>query len=144
LKNSARQNAEAGVSRTVVAVRPGSQAVSGFYTVRMGEVLFDTLPAQARKRLPRYPVPVVHLARLAVDERERGKRLGEELLVDALSRALRGSVEVPAFAVEVIAKNEAARAFYAKYGFRSLEDGDLHLFLSMRVVEAVLGVRRRG
>lgn len=136
LKSGARQNAEAGISRTIVAVRSGSTAISGFYTVRMGEVQFDLLPADERKRLPRYPVPVVHLARLAVDLRERGKGLGAELLVDAFARALRSTSEIAAAGVEVVAKDDEARAFYAKFGFKSLRDRQLHMYISMKVVRA--------
>jgi len=134
LKNSARQNAEAGVSATIVAVRPGSTAISGYFAVRMGEVAFDLLPEHTRKKLPRYPVPVVHLARLAVDVRERGKGLGELLLMECFARALRANAEVSALAIEVVAKDEAAARFSARYGFASLLDDDHHMYLSMKAV----------
>lgn len=141
LKNSARQNADAGVSATIVAVRPGSTAISGFFTVRMGEVAFDLLPEQARKKLPRYPVPVVHLARLAVDVRERGKGLGELLLMECFSRALRANAEVSALAIEVSAKDEAAVRFYARYGFTRFLDDHHHMYLSMKAVEEAFARR---
>ncbi|MBI1947152.1 MAG: GNAT family N-acetyltransferase [Deltaproteobacteria bacterium] len=134
LKSSARQNADAGISTTIVAVRPGTRAISGFFTLRMGEVAFDLLPSDERRRLPRYPVPVVHLARLAVDARERGKGLGEVLLMEAFARSLRASVEVPALAVEVVAKDDGAATFYAKYGFKKLLDSDHHMYLALRAV----------
>lgn len=137
LRSSARQNADAGISSTIVAVRPGTRAISGYFTLRMGEVAFDLLPSSERRRLPRYPVPVVHLARLAVDTRERGKGLGETLLMEAFARSLRASVEVPALAIEVVAKDESAAAFYSKYGFKKLLDHDQHLYLALKtVVEA--------
>ena len=134
LKASARQNADAGISTTIVAVQPGTRAISGFFTLRMGQVAFDVLPPEERRRLPRYPVPVVHLARLAVDERERGKGLGEILLMEAFARSLRANAEVPAVAVEVVAKDDNAAAFYAKYGFKKLLDGDHHLYLPLKAV----------
>lgn len=136
LKNNARQNAEAGVSATIVAVRAGATAISGFFTLRMGEVAFDLVPAAERKKLPRYPLPVVHLARLAVDVRERGKGLGELLLMEAFARSLRGNAEVAAVAVEVVAKDAAAVSFYKKYGFVALLDDEQHLYLPMKVVSA--------
>jgi GNAT superfamily N-acetyltransferase len=141
LKNSARQNADVGVSATIVAVRPGATAVSGFFTVRMGEVAFDLLPELARKKLPRYPIPVVHLARLAVDVRERGKGLGELLLMECFARALRANVEVSALAIEVVAKDEAAVRFYTRYGFTGLLDDHHHMFLSMKAVEEAFARR---
>ena len=90
------------------------------------------LPKEESKKLPRYPVPVVHLARLAVHRGESGKGLGVFLLVDGLGRSLRASEEVGAFAMEVIAKNDSAKRFYEKYGFRELADDRRHLYLSMK------------
>lgn len=141
LRKYARQNAERGVSRTIVAVRPKTSAVSGYYTVRTGAVSFELLPEKDRKLLPRYPVPVVHLARLAVDVRERGRGLGELLLLDAFARALRLSTDVGIHGVEVVAKNDGARRFYRQYGLKPLTDDEHHLYISLKVVRAALGGR---
>ena len=74
------------------------------------------------------------LGRLAVDQAQQGMGLGRLLLLDALRRALRMSEGIGLFAVEVVALDEAARAFYEKYGFLSLQDDALHLYLSMKTV----------
>jgi ribosomal protein S18 acetylase RimI-like enzyme len=58
--------------------------------------------------------------------------------VDALRRGFRAGIEIGAFAVEVIAKNEAARRFYQKYGFKRLEDDELHLYLPMKTLKKLL------
>lgn len=134
----AGQNAKRDLTQTYVAVRPTSTAVSGYYSLRMGEVGVEPLPEGERKSLPQYPLPVVHLARLAVDERERGKGLGEMLLLDAFERATVLSKAIGATAIEVIAKDAPARAFYLKYGFSSLLDGELHRYISMRTVRKAL------
>jgi len=134
LRKYARQNERRGIGRTSVAVRPGDPRVLGYYTVRAGAVGVRDLPEDEARRLPRYPVPVVHLARLAVDETATGQGLGERLLVDALTRAHRVSAELGAYAVEVVAKSEAAKRFYEKYGFRTLTDDRLHLYLSMKTI----------
>jgi GNAT superfamily N-acetyltransferase len=138
LRTFAAQKAKKDLTQTYVAVRSGSTAISGYYSLRMGEVVCDLLPDNERKRLPRYPLPVVHLARLAVDERERGKGLGELLLLDAFDRAVILSNAIGAAAVEVVAKDSSAPAFYAKYGFTSLLDGELHMYISMRTVRLAL------
>ncbi|TDI38304.1 MAG: N-acetyltransferase [Acidobacteria bacterium] len=132
LKKYARQNAKLEISRTYVAVNPGQLEVLGYYTLRAGEISCRDLPKDESKKLPRYPVPIVHLARLAVHRGESGKGLGEFLLVDGLGRSLRASKEVGAFAMEVIAKNDSAKRFYEKYGFRELADDKRHLYLSMK------------
>lgn len=134
----ARQNQDQGISRTYVATRRGEKRVVGYFTLSTGSVEIQGLPEAVRRRLPKYPVPVIHLGRLAVDRSEAGQGLGERLLVEALRIALRASESVGAFAVSVVAKNEAARTFYGKYGFVSLQDDRLHLYVPMQTVRRAL------
>ena len=139
LSKYARQSEEFGLARTFVAIRPGETKVLGYYTVRNGETEVQNLRPEETKRFPRYPVPVVHLARLAVDRTAQGQRLGERLLLDAVERALAVSRSVAAYAVEVVAINDAAKRFYLKYGFRELLDDKLHLYLSMKTIARLFG-----
>lgn len=134
LRQFARQNDEKGLSRTYVATRTNELEVLGYVTLRVGEVACADLPPDVRKGLPRYPVPVLHLARLAVDKRVRGIGLGEALLMHALKKALDVADEVGLEGVEVIAKDEAARGFYMRYGFEPLVDDQQHLYLSVKTV----------
>jgi ribosomal protein S18 acetylase RimI-like enzyme len=138
LKKYARQNQERGIGRTYVAIPHGALRVVGFYTLSAGSVAFMNAPDHLRKRLPRYPVPVAHLGRLATCESVRGRGLGEALLFDALARAARIADEIGVVAVEVRAKNELARAFYAKYGFEALVDDKHHLYLPPATVREVI------
>ena len=141
LRRFARQNDERGIAITYVATRDDQLEVLGYVTIRVGEVAHDDLSEEEAKRLPRYPVPVVHLARLAVDRSAQGQRLGERLLVFALRKARDVAEEVGVRAVEVLATGEAARDFYRKYGFEELADDRLHLYLSMRTVRRLLSPR---
>src|SRR3990172_3884149 len=75
------------VGVTYVAVDDGR--VLGFATVAPGHIEIDGLPAAARKKLPRYPLPVLRLARLAVDQSARGGGLGAHLLRFVFRLALR-------------------------------------------------------
>lgn len=134
LRRYARQSEDLAIARIIVAVEPEDPVVRGYYTMRTGHVEVKDMPALETKRFPRYPVPVVHLARLAVDRTAQGRRLGEILLLDALEKALRVSQQVAAYAVEVVAIDESARNFYLKYGFSELIDDRLHLYLPMRTV----------
>lgn len=138
LRRYARQNQDKGMSRTFVATRGGEPRVLGFFTLSAGSVAFEVLPDDVRRRLPGHPVPVVLLGRLAVDRAAAGQGLGERLVVEALTIALRVAETVGAVAVEVVAKGDAARGFYERYGFRPLEDDRLHLFLPMATVRRVL------
>ncbi len=127
------------LGRTFVAVPPGANRVLGYYTLATGAVVFESLPSDASHRLPKHPVPVVLLARLAVEQSAPGKGMGEALLLDALQRALDFSKRLDVYAVEVDALDDVAAAFYHKYGFTPLLDDPLHLYLPISTIEDVLG-----
>jgi ribosomal protein S18 acetylase RimI-like enzyme len=137
LRRYARQNEERGIGRTFVAVPDGQTTVVGFYTLAAGSVAFVDLPGDVH--LPRYPVPVVLLARLAVSRMARGQGLGEALLVDAFRRILAVADTLGIHAVEVRAKSERARTFYERYGFSSLRDDRLHMYVPLTTVRKALG-----
>jgi GNAT superfamily N-acetyltransferase len=127
------------LGRTYVVVRPGEKRVLGYYTLASGAVSFENLPQQAAKRLPRHHVPVILLARLAVDQSAQGQGLGGFLLGDALRRCLSLAGQLGVHAVEVDAIDDHARAFYERYGFSPLRDNPLHLYLPMTTIEEAFG-----
>ena len=130
LKLYARQNDIRGLGKTFVAVLDGQPEIYGYYTIASGSIEFDALP----KNLPRYPVPVVHLGRLAVDKKARREGLGKLLLLDALRRSLKIADEMGIYAVEIYALNEQARSFYLKFGFKELLDDRSHLYLTIKLI----------
>lgn len=136
LKRFARQNDEKGLGRTFVAVLPGDPHIYGYYTLSSGAVTSENFP----EKLPRYPTPVAHLGRLAVDARAKGQGLGKILLLDALRRVLSVTDQLGIYAVEVYALTPEAKAFYLKYGFTPLKDDELHLYLSLKTIRK-LGLR---
>lgn len=134
LRRYAGQNQKTGVSRTFVALRAGERVVRGYYSLAAGAVALADLREEQRKRLPKYPVPVAHLGRLAVDRGSQGQGLGEFLLIDALRRIEGAAESIGIHAVEVVAIDEAARGFYLKYGFAEMRDDPHHLYVSLKVV----------
>jgi GNAT superfamily N-acetyltransferase len=138
LKESARQNQDKDVSRTFVLARKGEVRVYGYYTLSAGQIDRASLPAKLSKKLPKYPVPVAVLARLAVDQTLKGQKLGRMLLWDALNRCLAASdsksVGVGIYAVFVEAIDEAAIEFYRHFGFEPLNDTPDKLFLPLSVI----------
>jgi ribosomal protein S18 acetylase RimI-like enzyme len=134
LRTYASQNARRDISRTYVATPEGSDDVAGFYTLSSGSVAFALLPEELANRLPRYPVPAAHLARLAVDRRSQGKGLGGILLVDALKRVRDLADQIGIHAVTVHALNDSAKGFYQAHGFLPLLDDPHHLFLPMATI----------
>lgn len=131
LKKFARQNDERGLGKTFVITEPESSEILSFYTLSSSSVSFENVP----ENLPRYPVPVAHLGRLAVDKKAKGNGLGEILLIDALRRVLRIADELGIYAVEVFALNGNAKSFYLKYGFLPLQDDEFHLYLPIKIIK---------
>jgi GNAT superfamily N-acetyltransferase len=134
LKNYARQNDSKGLGKTFVAVFADETQVRGFYTLSSGSVHFEKF----NENLPRYPIPTVHLGRLAVDKTAKGNNLGGFLLFDAFRRSIKLADGLGIYALEVKALNENAKQFYLKYGFTELKDDEFHLYLPMKLIRKLL------
>jgi len=106
------------IGATYVAVEDAR--VLGFATVAPGEVEVADLPEDTRNRLPRYPLPILRLARLAVDKDQQGRGIGSLLLVTVFELAHELARTVGCVGVVVDAK-AAAVPFYARLGFRPME-----------------------
>lgn len=124
-----------GISRHFVACADaGATKILGYYSLSAGSVAFELVPDELKKRLPRYPIPVAHLGRLAVDRSMQGRGLGEDLLIDALARIPRATGVLAVHAVEVVAIDDRAKQFYRRYGFTALADDERHLYLPLSAV----------
>jgi GNAT superfamily N-acetyltransferase len=134
IRSLVSQYEKRNLGRTYVAIRPGEKRVWGYYTLASGAVPFMHLPAPAARKLPKHPVPAILLARLAVDQGAQGQGLGEALLLDALDRCSNTADSLGVHAVEVAAIDGTAKRFYEKYGFMTLLDDELHLFLSIATI----------
>jgi GNAT superfamily N-acetyltransferase len=105
------------IGTTYVAVDAGT--IVGFATVTPSEIAVAEHPPSRRKKLPQYPLPVLRLARLAVDERAQGRGVGSTLLRAIFVLAHRMADEFGCVGVVVDAKPEAV-PFYEKLGFIDL------------------------
>lgn len=129
LKKQAGQDARKHAAVTFVLVEGDSPAVLGFYTLSATSVRLSDMPEATAKKLPRYPlVPAILLGRLAVDRKQRGRRFGELLLMDALKRCI-DTKDIGWAAIVVEAKDEAAVGFYERYHFIRLSPSSSRLFL---------------
>ena len=137
VRQYALQNHQNRSARTYVAFRDAR--LVGYYTLAGGSVSRAEVPPRVAQGLGNYPVPITLLARLAVDLSEQGKGLGRGLLKDALLRAFQASEIVGSRAIVTHAKNEPAGAFYQRFGFVPSPLNDLHLYLLMKDVRAILG-----
>lgn len=136
LRRYALQNHQNRSARTYVALN--DDRLIGYYTLANGSVSRAEVPARIAQGLSNYPVPITVLARLAVASSEHGKGIGQGLLKDALLRAFQASEIAGSRAVVTHAKDESAKAFYRKFAFVPSPLNELHLYLLMKDIRAMI------
>ena len=129
-------NQKANSAQTYVCCLRGE--VVGFYSLTVGSVDPGDAPARIMKGLARHPVPVMILARLAVDRGHQGQGLGKALLKDALLRTAQAADIAGVRCLLVHAKDEAARQWYASWEFEASPTDPYHLFLMLKDLKALL------
>ena len=130
-KYAAQQSAK-GISTVFVLVDDAAPSkLLGFYTLSAAQVGVQQLSDAERKKLPRYPVPCFRMGRIARTLESRGAGLGEVLLGCAVDRCLHARTLVGAYALLVDAKDEKSKSFYERYGFLSLADTPMTLYLPL-------------
>ena len=138
LKRFALQNQQSQSARTYVATR--GERVVGYYTLAAGSARREETPARVAKGQAAHPVPVILLARLAVDNGEKGQGIGAGLLKDALLRVVAAADIVGCRAVMVHAKDQGAKTFYMRFGFEPSPSDPFRLFLLLKDIKASLGL----
>ena len=133
----ALNNQSAGSAQTYVAI--AGNRVVGYYSLAVGAVAHAQAPPRMAKGLARHPVPVMLLARLAVDGEGQGQGLGAALLHDALARTLQAADIAGIRALIVHAKDDAARRFYAHFDFDPSPTDSYHLYLLIKDLRKVAG-----
>lgn len=136
LKRFALTNQKGGGSRTYVIAR--GWRVVGYYSLAPGCVEPENAPQRVMKGQPRHPVPVILLARLAIDRSEQGNGFGKHLLLDAFKRAVAGADVIGGRALLIHAKDESARKFYLKFDAEPSVTDPMHLFILMKDLRKAL------
>ena len=133
LKRRAMTNQLSGASRTFVVTDPQG-CVHGCYAMAAGAVSHQAATSSVRRNMPD-PVPVMVLARLAVDHRAQGIHLGAALLRDAVGRAVSVSHNAGVRALLVHAFHERAKQFYEHHGFQRSPQHPMTLMLRLNAVK---------
>jgi len=136
LKKFALTNQAANAAQTYVTCR--ANRVVGYYSLAVGSVQPEESPPRAVKGLARHPVPVMILARLAVERSEQGTGIGKALLKDALLRTAQAADIAGIRAFVVHAKDEEARRWYEQFDFEPSPTDPLHLFLLLKDLKKLL------
>lgn len=124
-------------SQTYVAL--AGKEVIGFYTIVAGEVQHVNAPERVVKGMPRHPIPLLVLARLAVHSSTQGRGIGAGLLLDALGRTLQVADVIGIRALAVHAKDDQAAAFYRHFGFAPSPTDPRHLFMIIKDIRLAAG-----
>ena len=137
LQRYALVNQKANSAQTYVCCQ--ADKVVGFYSLAVGSVTLKDAPHRVTKGLARHPVPVMILARLAVDMTHQRKGLGQALLKDALLRTAQAADIAGIRCLLVHAKDDAARRWYESWDFEPSPTDPYHLFLMLKDLKAILG-----
>jgi GNAT superfamily N-acetyltransferase len=139
LQRFALTNQKSNISQSYVSCQAG--LILGFYSLAVGSVEASIAAPRVTKGLSQHPVPLMILARLAVDLQHQGKGLGKALLKNALLRTAQAAEIAGIRALVVHAKDESARQWYRNWEFEPSPSDPFHLFLLMKDVKAILGQR---
>ena len=130
LLRHARQAQGSGSARTFVSC--DGDRVAGYYSLTVGQIDTMEAPERVRKGMGQYPIPLVILARLAVDLDYQGQSLGCSLLQDAIHRAVAVAEHAGIRAMLTHPLDAEAAAFYRRFGFESVPQNDRHLILLLK------------
>lgn len=135
LQQYALLNQHNGASKTYVGL--ADQTIIGYYSLAVGSVEYETAPARVIKGLAHYSVPVMLLARLAVDYHWQKQGIGAALLKDAMLRTLHAADIAGIRAFVVHAKDDVAKGFYEQFDFLPSPSDPLHLFILLKDIRKI-------
>ena len=132
LKKQAKQDIKRRIGRVFVSTKPDNpKVVIGYYTLSTLSIELNQLPEKIARKLPKHPVPVALIGRLAISNAAQGQGVGKLLLADAIKRTLAVSDQIAIYAMVVDAINDNAKGFYEQFGFSRLSDDSSRLFLPL-------------
>lgn len=140
LKQTARQHAERGISRTFVLVDEAAAApkpIAGFFSLNLCQIKSASLTAPEARKLPR-DVAGVRLGRLAVAKASQRQGIGKTLLVAAMGKFIEIFNTAGGIGLFVDAKDQAAKRYYKQFGFVALPSNELELFLPVKTIQEAL------
>lgn len=123
----ALKNDELGIGRTFIALDDNDQ-ISGYFTLATAQVAYKEIPEDYKVKLPKYPIPALRIARLAVSKDLQGKGIGKWLLAQAFTKIIQVADVTGLYFIIVDAK-ETSKSFYEHYGFQKFIDEDLFYFM---------------
>lgn len=121
-----------------VYVRAPTAEVIGYYTLSMSGIEPSNNPDELPLGPRGVPAPAALIGRLAADLRHQGAGLGQNLLLDAIRRAVLASKAIGATVIRVDALNDSTESFYTHHGFRPIRANGREMYLPMRTAQRTL------
>jgi ribosomal protein S18 acetylase RimI-like enzyme len=140
LKQTARQHAERGISRTFVLVDEGTsnpKPIVGFFSLNLCQIKSESLSPAEAKKLPR-DVSGIRLGRLAVAKAYQRQGIGKTLLIAAMGKFIEIFNTAGGIGLFVDAKDQEAKRYYEQFGFVPLPSNELELFLPVKTIQEAM------
>lgn len=138
LRQTARQHAERGISRTFVLVDEAEpKRILGFFSLNLCQLKSENLSPAEAKRLPR-DVSAMKLGRLAVAKDLQRRGIGKVLLAGAMQKVVEVFQSAGGIGLFVDAKDQDAKKYYEQFGFVPLPSNELELFLPIATIQEAL------
>ena len=136
LSKYAQKNDKLRIGKTFIALNQQDKIV-GYFTLATAQVAYQEIPDDYRGKLPKYPIPALRIARLAVDKELEGKGVGKWLLAQAFIKIIQVADVTGIYFIIVDAK-ETSKSFYEHYGFIKFKDEDLTYFILVDTVRKAI------
>lgn len=136
LHGYAQKNDVLGLGKTFIALDEDNN-ILGYFTLSTAQINYEELPTGYKTNLPKYPIPSLRIARLAVQKDLQGNGIGKKLLTLAFLKIIQVSDITGLYLIIVDAK-ESSESFYKHYGFIKLNDKELTYFLPVETVRKAI------
>ena len=136
LSRYALKNDELGIGKTFVALTEKNQ-IAGYFTLATAQVAYQEIPDECKKKLPKYPIPALRIARLAGNKELKGCGTGKWLLKQAFLKIIQVADVTGLYLIIVDAK-ESSKTFYEHYGFYKFADKELSYFILIDTVRKAM------
>ncbi len=136
LSRYSQKNDALGIGKTFIALDE-KENIEGYFTLATAQVAFEEIPDDFKGKLPKYPIPALRIARLAVSKDSQGKGIGRWLLAQAFIKAVQVADVTGLYFIIVDAK-EISKSFYEHYGFQKLYNKELCYFILAETVRKAI------
>jgi ribosomal protein S18 acetylase RimI-like enzyme len=140
LKQTARQHAERGISRTFVLVDEDAsdpKPIAGYFSLNLCQIKSESLLREDARKLPR-DVSGIRLGRLAVAKDYQRQGIGKILLAAAMGKFIEIFNMAGGIGLFVDATDQAAKGYYEQFGFIPLPSNEFALFLPIKTIQEAL------